>query len=48
MKKELNRRAVGRIKSAKQLKDMATNSRDNLINAVIELNTRYDFREELN
>lgn len=46
MKKELNKRAVERIKSAKQLKDMPINSRDNLINAVIEIDTKYDFKKE--
>lgn len=47
MKKELNRRAVERIESAKQLKHMTINSRDNLVNAVIDLDTRYNFEEEL-
>ena len=45
MKKELNRRAVERIESAKQLKHMTINSRDNLINAVIDLNTKYNFKD---
>lgn len=48
MKQELNRRTIEKIKNTniKKFKDMTINGRDNLINAVIELDTKYDFKQE--
>lgn len=50
MKKELNKRTIEKIRNAdiKKFKDMTIKGRDNLINAVIEIDTSYNFKQELN
>lgn len=44
---ELNQRIQDRLRNAKQFVNMSINSRDNLLNAVIDLNTNYNFKMDL-
>lgn len=44
--KELNRRTIGRVETAKQLEQMSTKSKNNLIDAVIDIETQYNFQSD--
>ena len=44
---ELNQRIQDRLRNAKQFGNLSINSRDNLLDAVIDLNTNYDFKLDL-
>ena len=48
IRRELNKRIIERIKTAKSLGGLRDNSKNNLIDAVISLDTNYDFEAEYN
>lgn len=48
IRRELNKRIIERIKTAKSLGGLRDNSKNNLIDAVISLDTDYDFEAEYN
>lgn len=44
--RELNKRTIGRVETAKQLERMSTKSKNNLIDAVIDIETQYNFQSD--
>lgn len=46
LQNELNKRIRDRIRNAKQLNSLSVKSKENMIDAVIALNTQYDFKDD--